>query len=261
MAALIAAAAPSSFFDLAPRWAVMWLLALALFFAAKIITLGRIEPATRLNPYYYTLFWVGMDVRPFCDRAEPRLRTDTIATGIGKMLAGALLLWVVAPQLADAPYAAGWLGLVGMVLLIHFGFFHLLAVFWQRQGVPVEPIMRKPLLSRTLAEFWSERWNRAFHMLMHRFVFRPGRKLFGTRGAAFAVFLVSGIVHDLVISIPAQGGYGLPTLYFVFQFVGLVAQKSGAARSLGLNQGAKGWLFTMAFTTLPLPLLFPGPFI
>ena len=60
----------------------------------------------------------------------------------------------------------------GIVLMLHFGLFHLLAVFWRGRGVCVEPIMNRPLQAKSLAEFWGERWNRAFNELMFRFVFR-----------------------------------------------------------------------------------------
>jgi hypothetical protein len=47
------------------------------------------------------------------------------------------------------------------------------------------------------------------------------RKQVALGWASFLVFAVSGLIHDLVISLLAGAGYGLPTSYFVAQ--GLVS--------------------------------------
>ena len=123
------------------------------------------------------------------------------------------------------------------------------------------PLMRAPLLARSLGEFWGERWNTAFNKLAFTLLFRPLYRPIGVRMATMLVFLVSGLVHDLVISIPARGGYGLPTLYFLLQGVGVLFERTHFARRCGLNRGVLGWLFTMAVTAGPVFWLFPPPFI
>lgn len=40
-------------------------------------------------------------------------------------------------------------------------------------GIDAEPIMSKPILSRTLSEFWSKRWNLGFRQLAHDFISSP----------------------------------------------------------------------------------------
>src|SRR5205085_735711 len=89
--------------------------------------------------------------------------------------------------------------------------------------------------------------------------FRPLVARVGPTRAMLLTFLASGLVHDAVISLPARGGYGLPTLYFLIQGVGLVIEKSRPGR-LHLR-GAAGRLFTIAVTALPVGLLFHRPFI
>ena len=83
----------------------------------------------------------------------------------------------------------------------------------------------------------------------------------GIRAATVAVFIVSGLVHELVITLPAHGGYGLPTFYFLLQAVGLVAERSAIGRRLGLGQGARGWMFATVTAAAPAVLLFPPPFV
>jgi hypothetical protein len=128
-------------------------------------------------------------------------------------------------------------------------------------GVVAEPIMNWPVAATSLGEFWGRRWNRAFRDLTYRFLFRPLKHRLGAGGALFLGFLVSGVAHDAVISLPAGGGYGLPTAYFVLQAVAMFVERSAIGRRLGLGRGAVGWLFCAAVVLVPSVLLFHRPFI
>ena len=245
-----------------PRWAVMWGLAGVTFVAAKVVTLvwARREGAAVSvgRKVSFVCLWVGMDGRAFFTEGLGREKIDWVP-GLVKLIVGAVLLWGVAPVLEGM--VAGWVGMTGMVLMLHFGLFHLLAVFWRARGVCVEPIMNRPLQAKSLAEFWGERWNRAFNELMFRFVFRAAVSWVGPAGAVLVVFLVSGLIHDLVISVPAGGGYGWPTVYFMIQGMGMLLQRTSGARRNGWNGGMKGRLVTAVVLIAPLPLLFHAPFI
>ena len=121
--------------------------------------------------------------------------------------------------------------------------------------------MNAPLDSMSLSEFWGKRWNLAFRDLAHTFVFRPLVGRMGIPATTLAVFLVSGLIHDCVISIPAQGGFGGPTLYFLLQGVGLLAERTGTAKRIGLGTGFIGRLFTLAVVVGPVALLIHTPFV
>ncbi len=75
------------------------------------------------------------------------------------------------------------------------------------------------------------------------------------------VFVVSGVIHDLVISIPAGGGWGGPTLYFMIQGVGLLFERSHFGKRLGLGKGITGRVFCGLCTVGPVCLLFHEPFV
>ena len=112
-----------------------------------------------------------------------------------------------------------------------------------------------------LGEFWGRRWNTAFRDLTHRFLFRPLNSRLGPRGAILAGFVFSGLVHDVVISVPAGGGYGGPTLFFGAQAFAMFAERSRAGRAVGLGSGWRGWLFAFLILILPVYLLFHPPFV
>src|SRR4029077_583350 len=170
-----------------------------------------------------------------------RMRALPITSPIGKTLLGVVLLFGMA-RIAPQPLLAGWIGMIGIILILHFGLFHLLAIGWRTAGIEVKPIMDTPLCSKSVSEFWSRRWNAAFNRLAFDFVFRPlarrrGRRNSsdgtkrsrrsstlllhdGTRIAPLAAFLFAVLIHELVISLPAHAGYGLPTAYFLLQGCG-----------------------------------------
>lgn len=74
------------------------------------------------------------------------------------------------------------------------------------------------------------------------------------------VFVVSGLIHDFVISLPAGAGYGLPTAYFVVQGAGVALERSRVGKRLNLRRG-RGWLFMALLTAGPAFWLFHPPFL
>jgi alginate O-acetyltransferase complex protein AlgI len=117
--------------------------------------------------------------------------------------------------------------------------------------------MDDPLRSTSVAEFWGRRWNGAFNDLALGLVFRPLARRFGVSGATLSAFGVSGLIHELVISLPAGAGYGLPTGYFVLQGLAVLAQRKSAA----LRGDISGWFFTMIVVAAPAFWLFHPPFV
>jgi len=254
--------------DVLPAWVFMWVLAFSIYFGCKWLTwrraVRRYPQADKWLSIGYLLAWVGMDPAEFLRgrRNSRRQKADEWAWPVTRILLGVTMIWFVAHQfLGTRPLVAGWIGMVGIILCLHFGLFHLLALGWQRIGVNVQPIMRQPSRAASLAEFWGRRWNAAFHFLAHDLVFRPMLRRIGIAGATFTVFLVSGLIHELVISLPARGGYGLPTMYFAIQGLGVVFERTPVAKRLGLGRGGRGWLFTMACTAGPAFWLFHPIFV
>jgi Membrane bound O-acyl transferase family len=250
-----------------PPWLFMWLFAIAIFLGLKWQTwwMARSHGDDRglKQSLAYLFLWPGMDARQFfeTDSEGGRVAPREWIASVTKTLAGATLIFVAARALLDHPLLAGWTGMIGIVLFLHFGTFHLIALAWQRAGVHAQPIMEKPLASESLAELWGRRWNLGFRKLSHSLVFRPLQKRFGTAAGTLGAFFASGLIHDLVISVPARGGYGLPTLYFLLQGLGVLVERSRVGNYLGLTHGLSGRLWTALVAVGPLPLLFHPWFI
>ena len=237
-----------------PSWAVMWGLGGAIFAFCKVLAAIQARkvraPAGRWLGFLF--LWPGMDGHAFLKEKAPPPHGASWGAALAKTALGAALFWGVA-RLVEPPLVRGWIGLFGLIFLLHFGLFHLLALAWQKAGVNAVPIMNAPVLAGSLADFWGRRWNLAFRDLSHAFLFQPLKGRLGATGAGVAVFLVSGLIHDLVISLPAGGGYGLPTAYFLLQAIGVLAERA--------LPRLKGRLFTVIVTAAPAFWLFHPPFV
>jgi hypothetical protein len=248
-------------------WVLMWTLSVAIYAGLKWLSWWKAQEHV-LHPAWrsaaYLLAWPGMDAEAFLDPsrkvASPRWRDWFWA--IFETALGAVLLWVIARTVPQAHLLLrGWIGMLGLIFLLHFGAFQLAAFFWQSVGVDAMPIMSAPLRSRSLSEFWGRRWNLGFRQLAHDLVFSPLRRSLGVGVAGFLVFVTSGLIHDLVISVPARGGYGRPTTYFVLQGLAVAVERSFFGRKFGLRDGIRGWLFMAILTLGPVFLLFHPPFV
>jgi Membrane bound O-acyl transferase family len=140
--------------------------------------------------------------------------------------------------------------MVGLSLLLHFGVSTLITAALRAHGFPVRVLFDAPLRTRSPAEFWAWRWNRGFAEMTSLAVYRPLVRRLGARGAYLAAFIMSGLLHEVAISLPVRAGYGLPTLYFLLQ--GWFAQRAGRK---------PGRLVTMLGIVLPLPLVFHAWFV
>jgi alginate O-acetyltransferase complex protein AlgI len=250
-----------------PPWVFMWAMTGALFFAFKWLAWIECRPnADRPRAAGYFFAYAGMDPRNFF--ADDGGGTVRMASGrewfyaIAKTLAGVGLVWMAARLIATRePCVAAWGGIVGLILFLHFGVAELAALAWRDAGVNATSLMRTPLAATSLNDFWGHRWNTAFSELARKFVLRPLARRWGVETAALGVFLVSGLVHELVITVPARGGYGMPTAYFAIQGVAARLQRSAVGRRIRAGRGACGWLFTAAVLVTPLPLLCPEVFL
>src|SRR5262245_8149443 len=249
-----------------PAWAEMWLLAGCLFAFFKRLTWAhrsaRICGVGAKLKLAYLFGWVGLDVEEFCTPApvEQEVAPNEWAVATLKTACGATLLWGLIPQLRNLPpVVIGGIGFAGLIVFLHFGQFHLLALAWRSAGVGVKPIMRSPLLATSLADFWGQRWNRAYRRVSYDWFFRPAVSRFGVVAGTLVAFFASGIIHDLVISVPAGAGYGSPTAYFVIQGTGLLLERAAAWRRLTSRFPICGWFYTLVFLIGPIGRLFHEP--
>jgi len=244
-------------------WVFMWLMVGAIFLGCKWLTLARAKQhgclTTTGRQFAYLFLWPGMDADSFLSRRVSRGISDVvlkIAAAVAKIALGAVLLWTIARQF-HSDLLAGWIGMIGMILMLHFGVFDLAAGCWQLLGVPARAIMNAPWRSARVSEFWGRRWNHAFQQLVIDTLFRPLAGSLGVVRATLITFFISGLLHELVISLPAGAGYGLPTGYFLLQGWAVIAQRTPIAGRVRFS----GRLFTLLVIAAPAFGLFHPPFV
>jgi alginate O-acetyltransferase complex protein AlgI len=236
----------------------------AVFCAMKLVVTaeGRlgVRPMPTLARWLaFHFFWPGM--RPWAFAAEnagPR-------PGAARMIVGGLLTTALGLALISAARALGTegpryvpalaLGLLGLGLTLHFGAFRALAGFWRLRGMGVVPLFDAPQRSRSLAEFWGLRWNRAFSEMAQVALHRPLSARLGPAIAVLVTFLFSGLLHELALSVPARAGYGFPMLYFAVHGVLTLLEPR-----LGIR-GRWGNVWTLGWVLLPVLMLFHPPFL
>jgi len=246
----------------------MWSLAGSIYAGCKWLTWRR-TPSYGAHWWQhagYLFAWPGLNAEAFLSFALPQNKyRPTLwewCIAFSRLLAGVVLFWFVAGRIPGGDeILIGWIGMTGLILMLHFGLFHLLSCAWMSIGVDAQPIMKRPLTATSLSDFWSRKWNTAFRDFTYRFLFRPLNKWCGPRWAIILGFIFSGIVHDIVISVPAGGGYGGPTLFFGIQAAGMFVERSRIGRAAGLSNGWRGWLFAMFTLVLPAYGLFHPPFV
>jgi hypothetical protein len=246
-----------------PGWIRMWIAASVIWVGCKwTMPWGQTDAMSPQRLAIYWLLWPGMDPKPFEAESAEKTEAKGWLQGTVHATAGALLVLVVAPRvIGDHPLAGGWCGWIGLILLLHFGLFHLLAMGLRQSGIPVQPLMKNPLGATSLTDFWGRRWNHAFQEVAQKLLFKPVARRLGAPAATLSVFLASGLVHELVITVPAGGGYGLPTLYFLIQGVGLLFERGPLVGMMRMGGGWFGRTFALLVATAPVMLLFPPLFI
>lgn len=260
---------PLAFRSSVTPWALMWLLALTIFAGCKWQTWWSAFAMAQRVPDWrrsaaYLLLWPGMDPKPFFEPVRDRgcVRPYEWLAALTKLILGVTFVAVSKSTLLTGhSLTAGWVGMIGLILILHFGALHLVALGWQRFGISVQPIMNRPLASISLSDLWGKRWNRGFRTLVHKLIFRPVQRHYGPVAATLATFLASGLIHDFVISVPARAGYGLPTAYFLIQGFGVIVERSRIGAALGLGNGLRGRVWFAFIAATPLPLLFHAWFM
>jgi alginate O-acetyltransferase complex protein AlgI len=218
------------------------------------------EPLPLARWLAFATLWIGMRPRLFAARRRGPVAggRDLALRGAARAAAGVVL--VAAARLVGEGYVSDALLGGGLLLVFHFGLCTLLAAAWRARGVRCDPIVREPWRSRSLSEFWSRRWNLAYFEMCTILLYRPLAGRVGRGASVVLVFLFSGLLHEMAISLPVRAGYGLPTLYFAVHGV-LVLAEEALARCGRPLRGAAGRIWTLFWILAPLPVLFHRPFV
>jgi alginate O-acetyltransferase complex protein AlgI len=222
-----------------------------------------------LKPFQWLAFsvgWFGMRA-PLFEKlpAQPLAYSRLIWKGLSRIVTGLCLLYLSAAA-GQYPGAAKYflpqlLLLVGLSLILHFGVLNLSTASWRHLGVDVTELFKAPYKATSLKEFWGKRWNIAFSEMTALIAYRPLARQTGSGKAILASFLLSGLLHEIAISLPVRAGYGLPMLYFIIHAVAMQLEAKSPWVQRITQHKILSHIWVMAWLIIPMPLLFHSKFI
>lgn len=222
----------------------------------------------KLNPLQWSAFalgWFGMRPVLFESFPSQRLPYAAIAIrGLSRIIIGFILVYLSAViELANASLRllADLTLLVGISFILHFGILNLSTAYWRWWGVNVKELFRSPYKSRSLNEFWGKRWNMAFSEMTTLIAYRPLKSKLGNTAAMLISFLLSGILHEIAISLPVKTGYGLPLLYFALHGIVMYAESRSKFVQKILANKILSHAWVLGWLILPIHLLFHPAFM
>jgi alginate O-acetyltransferase complex protein AlgI len=243
-------------------WQRLWLGTIGLLFSIKASVLllhphVELRSFSRIGFLLYMSVWPGMDPQPFAGRVQCLEDGRRFVRGYICFWLGLVCFFM--SSVAAFPLAiTNWSCLVGLLLMIHFGYAEMLSCAVRLAGWNVQPLFDAPLLSNSLQDFWSRRWNLAF-VEMDKLLFLPlAKRLLKPRAAIFVIFIISGLLHEIGISYASGQLWGLPLLYFLIQGAGIIIEKRLFATRQSWPVAARA--FALVWVLAPLPLLFNHPF-
>lgn len=174
---------------------------LSLMPALRIIDLSR-DRREWSGAHRVWLFISPFDTRE-TERVRARLDLGTLGAGLAQCAICALMVVVVqrstsAPQSSLALAARLGAGVVATYTLVG-GCAALTLVGYRTVGIDFPPVQRMPIASRSLTEFWGERWNRTVNRWLRRNCFVPLARRGLPRLGVASAFLASALAHVWLI--------------------------------------------------------------
>lgn len=238
--------------------------------AMKVVVMVETYPGKpRLKFWQWVAFasgWFGMRPALFEHLGSKPLGNTAglVYKGFSRIFLGFLLLYVskwIEGGPFDHFFLADLLLLAGLSFIMHFGILQLSTAFWRLLGVPAKELFIAPYKSKSLREFWGQRWNLAFSEMTALVVYRPLRGPLGTQYAMIAAFVLSGLLHEMAISLPVNAGYGLPLTYFALHGLAMYLENSSRLVKSAVQHPFASRVWVLTWLLLPMPILFHPAFM
>ncbi len=189
------------------------------------------------------------------ERVAPQFDAGKLLSTALHGLGCALVVLTLIETPLRGPHAQHWLlrWLLGAVAVYMFvpSVIGTVESLWLAAGWRLPPSHRHPVLARSVAEFWSRRWNLIVHRYLWRYAFIP---VLGKNGPTLAlawVFFLSGLLHAWYVAVVFRGEFLIVTLlFFNAQTVFILFER---ARSIRHWPRAAQHLWTTSCLLLPSP--------
>lgn len=225
--------------------------ALVFLRAVELVRLGpELSPlhrAVRVVAYYDTRKAV---------RVGPRLELRALAQQYGYALLGVgglALAMFVAPQLEGVAYwTVRWLGGATFTYCLLDSAAGGLRVTSMLLGYRPPPLHDRPILSRSVAEFWGSRWNTTVSAYLRSYLLWPlARRRLAALGVV-AAFALSGLLHAYMVLVALGWTLaGSMMAFFLLQIAFVAVERKARIRSWPAPV-ARAWTVAVMLAASPL---------
>ncbi len=194
----------------------------------RIVDLVR-DPREWSTPHRVWQFLMAFDARE-ATRVAPRLDLRALGWGVlqSTVFAAMVVLLGALARFAEQSWVMPVRLLAGVLAIYTLlgGASALTNALYRGIGVDFPPIQNAPILSRSLREFWGERWNRTVGRWLRRNCFAPLAHRGSPRLGVAAAFGASALVHVWLIFVPLGGTMALMMgSYFLVEGALLLAER------------------------------------
>jgi hypothetical protein len=252
-----------------PLVRMLTIVVLQLMAMKVIVVVETYTTRNRLTPLQWCAFcigWFGMRPLPFERLPSPSLPFARLLTkGVTRCALGLSLVFVAHELRSNTSllrlFIPQFILLIGVSLVLHFGILNITTALWRYLGVDAPELFRAPYKSRSLKEFWGKRWNLAFSEMTAVIAYRPLKSVINPGSALVLSFLLSGLLHEIAISLPVGSGFGLPMAYFGIHAFAMQLETRSRIVQRMLSQPLLAHLWVLTWLIVPMPLLFHKAFI
>ena len=233
----------------------------------KTLALGRRTrgPISLGRGLLYLTLWPGLDpAASFARDPAAQRGRGSLAAGLGLLELGVAFGGAVLARRAglfDLPEPLPSWARAGSFVLLLDGAFRAGHGAFRAAGCRSEEVFRDPWRMDGLADFWGRRWNRFVGDTLALEVYRPVERRAGRALAVLAAFLVSGVLHEILIGVAVRAPDGRYLAFFLAQGVGILAlARLPSGRGGSLRVRATRRIASWAILLATAPLFFGGPY-
>lgn len=231
---------------------------LALFGMLGAMVYLELVKEKRTSPWWMRV-WMSLtpsDVR-LAERGRPPA-VEPRDVGMGLLYASlAGVGWAITYPVANAlegpaHWIVRWLGALVFGYCLFDAIVHVIRNLYRAVGVKLPRMHRAPILSRTLNELWSRRWNQTVHVWLTRHFFRPLARRRRPILGVVAAFVASALLHAWIF-LPAMGWTMAAAMAGFFLAQGalvLLERRLGVIR--WPEPAQRAWFVTAMLLTAPL---------
>lgn len=172
--------------------------------------------------FFYTFFALALKYPDPAMAGRPRDFSGIVQIFRGTLMFGFVLLIVAGNTCFQTPLTFYWLSLTSKMsewYLMFVGFMDIYYGIGKLVRIEGRVNLREPILSRSPADFWFNRWNLPIIEYIQKFIFLPLDALKHPYRATFLTFLASGLLHEFGFDIAIGGIKGYMLAFFMIHGV------------------------------------------